>query len=162
MERFIDSYSGEKQNESTVTRDIKVFTKNYLKPTPKTNSIEDDVSVLFYELGLLIKLDNDNTNGQTYYKIENTDRESLPIEIILFCILDNDKYSDTITFYELLSGENSVGNIFALNGDGLFQKIQEIVERYPNITYNDDAGVKTLQFKSKPDKWKVLDEYYAK
>ena len=96
-----------------------------------------------------------------WYQVENELRIDLPAEIVLFSILDNESYGDSISFKELQSGYNSPGNVFALNEDGLYNKIEGIVEICPDATYTQSAGVRELQFKSKPDKWKILNEYYG-
>lgn len=162
IKHFLTSAFDEKLNNSTVERDIKVFFKNYLKPKKSTNSIEDDFSVLFHELNLINQLDKDDTGRKQYYKIESNNREDIPNEIILFAILSNPNYSQSISFFELLNGENSVGNIFALNSDGLYNKLQEITEQYTYITFKEDAGTKTIQLKEQPNQWAILEQYYAK
>lgn len=96
-----------------------------------------------------------------WYKIENEFRIDLPAEIVLYSILDNESYGDSISFKELQSGYNAPGNVFALNEDGLYNKIERIVKICPDAIYTQSAGVRELQFKSKPDKWKILNEYYS-
>ncbi len=87
-------------------------------------------------------------------------RYDLPYQIVLFTILDNDSYSNSISFKELLSGYNSPGCVFALNDEGLYNKIDQIQSNYPEIIYTESAGVRELQFKSKPNKWRALNAYY--
>ncbi|NEM99758.1 DUF4007 family protein [Pontibacter sp. BT327] len=95
--------------------------------------------------------------------LENTDRESLPIEIFLYSILDNTGYGSSISLPALENDFNSPGNIFALSKTGLVTKIQEAQEKYPNeIIYTDHAGIKELQFKRKIDPIEMLTSYYEK
>jgi len=107
----------------------------------------------------LKKFDEDDYQ---WYKIENKEREDIPIELFLYAILSNQKYGDSISFDELHFGFNSVGNIFALSSRGILDKINCLVEKYDFITFTDDAGIRELQFKLKPDKWKILKAYYER
>ncbi len=56
---------------------------------------------------------------------------------------------------------NSVGTVFAFNKPGLQTKIENLTEKFPNIVFNDHAGIKELQFKKKPTAFSILDKYYA-
>ena len=118
--------------------------------------------ILFIDLQFMETYQSENAEDKLveWYKIENELRIDLPAEIVLFSILDNESYGDSISFKELQSGYNSPGNVFALNEDGLYNKIERIVEICSDATYTQSAGVRELQFKSKPDKWKILNEYY--
>ena len=55
--------------------------------------------------------------------------------------------------------------MFAIGRTGLVNKIESITsnnkfKKY-GITFNDQAGIKEIQFKTKPDKFEILDKYYA-
>ena len=77
-------------------------------------------------------------------------------------ILENNAYGKSIPFRDLLTSFNAPGNVFALNEDGLYSKIDSITNHYrKEIIYTETAGVRELQFKIKPDKWSVLNEYYG-
>lgn len=152
----LDNY---KYHESTIKRDISVFFGNYL-PSSRSNSIEDNFSGLLNELGIVERLGKIGRERERWYRIENTTRESLHPLIVLYVILDNPKYGHSIRFDELLTDFGSVGSIFALNANGLYEKIKAIQDFYPNIVYTDDGGVRVLQFKEKPDKAAVLEKYY--
>jgi hypothetical protein len=54
-----------------------------------------------------------------------------------------------------------VGLVFALTRSGLLQKIQEITTKFPGVTFTDDAGIRELQFRERPDPQRVLERYYA-
>jgi len=148
-------------NSNSITKDISVFFRNYSTPT-KGKSIEDDFSGLLYELNLVQRLEKYNKDN--WFKIENKNREELPFEIVLFCILRNEKYGDSISFNELLNDTNSVGSVFALSSNGLMIKINQMREAYPSaITFTDNGGVRVLQFstKKKLNPWTVLSDYYG-
>jgi hypothetical protein len=161
----LEANSQNNVNANTVNADITVFFRNYLKPSFKNKKIdiEDEFSNLFVDLQFMNSYQSENAEEQSveWYKVENDIRLDLPAEIVLFTILDNGLYGTSISFKELLSGFNSPGSVFALNEEGLYSKIEQIQAIYSDINYSENAGVRELQFKSKPNKWKVLNEYYS-
>ena len=156
----------QKATSTTLTTDVSVFIRSYLKPDLKGNKIdvEDDFSNLMIDLELMTSYQSENAEGREveWYKVESKERVDLPYQIILFSILDNDGYGNSISFRELLGGINSPGSVFALNETGLYNKIQEMVLNNKKIIYTESAGIRELQFKSKPNKWEVLNAYYNK
>lgn len=153
-----------KINSNTIYADIAVLLRSYLTADFRSSKadIEDDFSNLLADLELLQSFQMENAEDKIveWYKIENTIKPDLPAAIVLFTIIDNERYSNSIAFRELLTGENSPGSIFALNEDGLFQKIEQLALN-SNIVYKDTAGVKELQIKKELDKFQILDEYYG-
>jgi hypothetical protein len=153
-----------KANANTVSADITVFLRNYVKPEFKNTKIdiEDDFSNLFIDLGLMESYSAKNVEDKMvdWYVLENKNRLELPWQIVLFTILDNEQYSNSISFRELLTGYNSPGTIFALDEAGLYDKLEQITKNIRNVTYADTAGVRELQFRTKPDKWRILNDYY--
>ena len=147
-------------NTNTVSNDINVFLKTYLRPDKRTKNIEDDFSGLLIELDLLQPLGRFETGSGLWHKIESKEREELPVQIFLFSILDNDRYGKSISFNELLNGFNSPGMMYAMNASGLMAKIEDVINKFPSVTFKDDAGIRELQFKEKPGKWEILDHYY--
>lgn len=157
-------------NQNTVSDDFVVFTKLY--QTNKTKSeIEDSFSGILSELDLvktvLVKKDDVDSREKKKQvveklQIENSEREHLPAEILLFSILENQNFSYSININSLEYDLNSPGSIFALNRTGLINKIFEIVEKNSQITFTDHAGIKELQFKNKPEAFLILDKYYGK
>jgi len=146
--------------ESTIQRDISVFLRNYVRPQKANKNLEDYFSGIFIELNLveqLLKYDEKETD---WYRIENKEREDLPAEILLYCIVDNEQYGDSITLDDILHGYNSIGNVFALTAKDILNKIQHITNSNYKISFTDDAGIRLLQFKKKPDKWSILKSYY--
>ena len=56
---------------------------------------------------------------------------------------------------------NGVGTVFAINKPGLQTKIENLTAKFPNMVFNDQAGIKEIQFKKKPTAYSILDKYYA-
>lgn len=145
-------------NERTVLKDFIVFANLY-KNDPESKDVEDSFSGILSELDLL------KTKGKSkevQYYIENVERDNLPPAIVLFAILNNPNYGNSISLNALEFDWNSPGSIFALNREGLMNKISDIVSDFNEITFTDQAGIKELQFKNKPDALAILDYYYGK
>ena len=113
---------------------------------------------------LITTLQYDQINGQTVeqFFIENSERDNLPEAIVLYSILDNPNYGNSISLNSLEFDLNSPGSIFALNRSGLMNKISDIVDDIKDITFTDQAGIKEIQFKKKADAYTILDKYYGK
>lgn len=145
-------------NENTVAKDFNVFTNLY-KNESESKNIEDSFTGILSEIELL------NTTGKgkdEQFYIENNERDNLSEFIVLYTILDNLNYGNSIGLNSLEFNINSPGSIFALNRLGLMNKISEIVSEFEEITFTDQAGIKELQFKNKVEAFTVLDKYYGK
>ena len=145
-------------NENTVAKDFNVFTNLY-KNESESKNIEDSFTGILSEIELL------NTSGKgkdEQFYIENNERDNLSEFVVLYTILDNLNYGNSIGLNSLEFNINSPGSIFALNRLGLMNKISEIVSEFEEITFTDQAGIKELQFKNKVEAFTVLDKYYGK
>ncbi len=145
-------------NENTIAKDFIVFANLY-KSDPESKDVEDSFSGILSELELLKKT---GKGKEEQFFIENSERDNLPESILLFSILDNSTYGNSISLNSLEFDLNSPGSIFALNRSGLVNKIADIVLGFEDITFTDQAGIKELQFKKKVDAYTILDKYYGK
>jgi hypothetical protein len=157
-------------NLNTVADDFVVFTKMY-QGGKDDAEIEDSFSGILSELDLVKSIFKEKEKSESegkkktyieFFQIENTERDRLPEEVLLFSILDNLEYGSSIGLNSLEYDINSPGSIFAMNRLGLVNKISEIVNDNKQITFTDDAGIKELQFKIKPNPYSILDTYYGK
>ncbi|WP_018128605.1 DUF4007 family protein [Balneola vulgaris] len=150
----------EKHSENTIETDVGVLLKNYVRPNSKFNSkdIEDSFSSLLIELDLIKPI----IDRKDWYECKNESRPSLPTEIVLYSILSNPKYksSSSISFNHLLNDENSPGLVFALDADSLLMHVKAITEKFEGVVYKEDAGIRELQFSSKPELSDVIEAYY--
>jgi hypothetical protein len=165
LRRILEGEGHKSINSNTIYADISVFLRNYLKPSIKETKIdiEEDFSSLMIDLDLMKSFKSENAEGKIveWYTVENSIQVDLPAEIVLYTILDNDAYGKSISFKELLVGQNSPGNIFALNEEGLYQKIDSIVKKTKGLTYSESSGIRELQIKSSLlNKWDILNGYY--
>ena len=145
-------------NENTVGKDFIVFTNLY-KSDPESKDVEDSFSGILSEIELL-KTIGKGKDEQFY--IENAERDNLSESVVLYTILDNPNYGNSISLNSLEFDLNSPGSIFALNRSGLMNKISDLVDDFKDITFTDQAGIKELQFKNKAEAYTILDQYYGK
>jgi hypothetical protein len=145
-------------NDNTLADDFVVFVKMY-QGSVSGKEIEDSFSGILSEIELLKTI---GKGKEEKYQIENSERDNLPEAVLLFSIIDNPNFSNSISLNSLENDENSPGLIFALNRSGLTNKIADIVKNNKNITFTDHAGIKELQFKKKPTAYSILETYYGK
>ena len=145
-------------NENTVAKDFIVFVNLY-KNDSQSKDVEDSFSGILSEIELLKTI---GKGKDEQYQFENNERDKLPEAVLLFSILDNPSYGDSIGLNSLEYDNNSPGTIFCLNRSGLTNKISDIVYNNNQITFTDHAGIKELQFKKKPNAYSILDIYYGK
>jgi len=165
LERFLKRYLDERNqpySPNTIGSDISVLLRTYIRPKNAAQNIEENFSSLLIDLELIEEIRKKDEDKNLWYRIENSEREDIPEEIILFCILDNRSYGQSIALQSLLSDVNSVGNVFALNGNGLIRKVKNLTQKYRFITYMDNAGIREIQFKKKIEPWRILRDYYEK
>lgn len=142
-------------NENSVKTDFSVFTRMYANDEESTTDIEDLLINLLCDLQIV-------NQKKTRFSIQNDERKSLPDEIVLYAILKQNEGS-SISVSILENQLNNVCSIFALNRSGLQSKIEDIVASNNGaITYNDEAGIREIQFKeSRPEPFEILKRYYA-
>jgi hypothetical protein len=145
-------------NENTLAKDFIVFTNLYGNNL-ESKDIEESFSGLLSDLDFLKKI---GKGKEEQYFIENNVKDSLPSEIVLFSILENTSYGNSISLNSLEFDFNSPGSIFALNRNGLTNKIAEFSSQIDDVVFTDHAGIKELQFKTKPNNYSILDIYYGK
>lgn len=153
-----------KVNLNTINSDIAVFIRNYLVANNQSSKsdIEDEFSNLMIDLELMQSYQAENAEEKKveWYSVENIVRPDLPSEIILYSMLDNQAFGKSIPFRELMTGYNSPGAVFALNEEGMYQKIEQIIHDRKNIVYKENAGVRELQIKNNIIKEEILNDYY--
>jgi len=159
---------GESHSPNTIETDTGVFLKTYVRPKSKDGetNIEDLYSSLLIELNLIKEIENTGAGKEdTWYKIESSDQDSLPIEIFFYSILDNIEkgdFSNSISLHKLLNANNGPGNIFALHPDALVAKLDKLMNKYDGISYKEDGGIRELQINKEYSKENILDNYYAR
>ncbi len=146
-------------NQNTMESDFDVFVKLYVG-TETSKDKEEIVAGIFPELNLVRVIQREKQ--ATLYHIETNEKASIPEEVILYAIVTDPDIGLSVNLETLEKGYNSVGAIFGINKTGLVDKIERLCAKYPSIVYKDDAGVRELQFKKKPNWVQVLKDYYGK
>ena len=150
---------GFQYNKNTIKDDFDVFLKMYMRSDSQSRDKEESYSGLLSELEFVKSI---GRGENKYYVIENTEKSQIPEEIILFCILDSSDFDKSINLNTIEHDPNNVGSIFAINRSGLLNKIEGINSKFKkDVIFNDHAGIKELQFKTKPDPLTILEKYYA-
>jgi hypothetical protein len=145
-------------NENTLQEDFAVLMKMYLRSDINNKDKEETYSGLLTELDLIKSFRKDKDD---FYVIENSERVEIPDEIILYAIIDNEEFESSFNLNTIEQSKNSIISIFAINRPGLYNKIENLVRKYPYLIFNDHAGIKELQFKVKPTAISILDAYYV-
>jgi len=154
-------------NENTLNADIGVFAKSYAQPDVLEKlEVEESFTGLLIDLDLVKKEWRQgiaDEKAKEYFILSNEYRPELPYYNVLYVILDmlnNLQKGNSISFRQLQSERNSPGLVFALSNEGLYDKIKDITQGYPQVIFTDTAGVQTLQFKFPLTKEEVLHDYY--
>jgi hypothetical protein len=145
-------------NPKTLQEDFAVLSKMYLRSDTQMKDKEDSFSGLLTDLNLI---KSSNKGKEEFFMIENNERPEIPDEVILYILLNNKNFDLSINLNNIEQDYNSIGAVFALNRSGILGKIEGIVSKYSYVVYNDQAGIKELQFKKKPSAVSILDKYYA-
>lgn len=138
-------------NLKTVADDFDVFKKMYLNKSEDGKVTEESFLGLLADLQLL-RLQQKGT-----YFIEQAERPTLTPQVLLYAILDNERYGYSISLQALEHDEDSPGSIFALSRQDMLDKIEQLTEQYDWISFSDQAGVRELQLKQKPDPLSIFN-----
>jgi len=146
-------------SKNTLNDDFGVFAKMYLRTTSQTNDKEDTFSGILTELDMITEI---KKQSESYYVIENKDREDIPEEIILYAILSDDRFDRSVNVRSLEIEENSISSIFAMTRTGIVSKLESMAanKKFKYVRYNDHAGIKELQFEKRITPLEVLKKYY--
>ena len=153
-------------NQKTVSTDFDIFVKMYKLTNSQGKDIEDTFSGLLTELNLLkYETRKHDDKSETYYYIDSLERAEIPEEVILYVILLAGGFEKSVSVSTIEQNTNNAGSVFALNKNGLANKLESITlskkfKEY-GITYTDHAGIKELQFKSIPKPFDILNKYYG-
>ena len=161
-ERKVNESGFSQLNNKTATKDFDVLLKMYIRTAEQNKDKEDTFSGLLTDLNL-IQMEKQSGN---LYSILNENRSSLPEEILLYSILDNNDFQTTIDLDSIFRDRNQASTIFAITKNAIMEKLELIIDnnnyKKYGITLNNHAGIKQLQFISKPNKFEVLNNYYGK
>jgi hypothetical protein len=145
-------------SDKTLDSDIKAFLNNYL--SGNSNEVEEGFINILQELGLItsLKRHDDNDHLVEWYRFDTSPKQDLPIEALLYVILDNTDYGSSISLSSLANDPTSLGNVFLLTETTLAQRLQQIPSAYG--VYTETAGNPVLQLNEGLDSMQLLINYY--
>lgn len=158
-------------NLNTVEKDISVFTRLYGKIDylNSQRDFEEEVNSLMAELELIsvsvedeIKEGTNKREKVEWYHLHGESRNTLPVAVLLFAILDRFENDKTIAGKRIENDTNSPGLIFLLTKDDLYKKLKQIENSYSGVVLSETAGNLQLVIPEGMDKWDILRNYYAR
>lgn len=144
---------------TTLDNDIRVFISNYVNQ--KTTEIEESYNNILQELSLITNFKQLDDSGHVldWYQFD-LQAKDIPVEGLLYVLLDNPNYGQSISLTNLANDPSSLGNVFLLTEGSLINLLKQIPEEYAN--YTETAGNQVLQVKDKMNKYDILKKYYTK
>lgn len=140
-------------NENTVRKDIAVLMQNYALPR-KAQSNEDFSSMLI-DLDLI----RQTAEGKGYYfNIEG--KRKVEKEIFLYALLMlKEREGDNTLSYDTVQDE--IGLTFCMQDIETIEMLKLLSKDYSQyVSYNDNAGIRIVQFTNDLNKERVLNDYY--
>lgn len=140
-------------NENTVRKDIAVLMQNYALPR-KAQSNEDFSSMLI-DLDLI----RQTAEGKGYYfNIEG--KRNVEKEIFLYALLMlKEREGDNTLSYDTIQDE--IGLTFCMQDIETIEMLKLLSKDYSQyVSYNDNAGIRIVQFTNDLNKERVLNDYY--
>lgn len=144
-------------SDNTLSSDFKVFIQSYFSGVRVAKTLEDDFNSPLIELNLISSISREN--GVITYKLNKENRVDFPLEIFGFCLLEQYGNDVAIQFKEI---RETLGSYFVLTNEGLEIIIEKLCLKYSEFVFNDDAGLRQIQVKSKREDFKLqlLENYY--
>ena len=140
-------------NENTVRKDIAVLMQNYALPR-KAQSNEDFSSMLI-DLDLI----RQTAEGKGYYfNIEG--KRKVEKEVFLYALLMlKEREGDNTLSYDTIQDE--IGLTFCMQDIETIEMLKLLSKDYSQyVSYNDNAGIRIVQFTNDLNKERVLNDYY--
>ena len=140
-------------NENTVKKDVSVFIQNYALPR-KYQSYEDFSSLLI-DLDLI----RQNTEGKGYY-VNIDGKRKVAKEIFMYALLVlKEQEGDNTISYDTV--QDKVGLTFCMQDYETIEMLKLLANEYSDyMSYNDNAGIRMIQFTQNLGKEQVLNDYY--
>lgn len=152
----LDMIEADKQsafNDNTVRKDVAVLVQNYSLPRkPQSN---EDFSSMLIDLDLI----RQNSEGKGYYfNIEG--KRKVTKEIFMYALLKlKEREGDNTLSYDTIQDE--IGLAFCMQDDETIEMLKLLAKDYSKyVSYNDNAGIRIVQFTKELSKEQVLNDYY--
>ena len=152
----LDMIEADKQsafNENTVKKDVSVLVQNYSLPRkPQSN---EDFSSMLIDLDLI----RQNSEGKGYYfNIEG--KRKVTKEIFMYALLKlKEREGDNTLSYDTVQDE--IGLEFCMQDYETIEMLKLLAKDYSKyVSYNDNSGIRIVQFTKELSKEQVLNDYY--
>jgi len=144
---------------NTLENDVRVLLSNYVNQ--KASEIEESYNNILQELSLITNFKQLDDNGHVldWYQFDLQPKD-IPLEGLLYVLLDNPNYGQSMSLSHLANDPSSLGNVFLLTEGSLISLLKLIPQEYAN--YTETAGNQVLQLKDQVDKYNILKKYYTK
>ena len=140
-------------NDNTVRKDVAVLVQNYSLPRkPQSN---EDFSSMLIDLDLI----RQNSEGKGYYfNIEG--KRKVTKEIFMYALLKlKEREGDNTLSYDTIQDE--IGLTFCMQDYETIEMLKLLAKDYSkHVSYNDNAGIRIVQFTKELSKEQVLNDYY--
>ena len=140
-------------NENTVKKDVSVLIQNYA--LPRKYQSNEDFSSLLIDLDLI----RQNTEGKGYY-VNIDGKRKVAKEIFMYALLVlKEQEGDNTISYDTV--QDKVGLTFCMQDYETVEMLKLLANEYSDyISYNDNAGIRMIQFTQNLGKEQVLNDYY--
>lgn len=140
-------------NENTVKKDVSVLIQNYA--LPRKYQSNEDFSSLLIDLDLI----RQNTEGKGYY-INIDGKRKVAKEIFMYALLVlKEQEGDNTISYDTV--QDKVGLTFCMQDYETIEMLKQLANEYSDyMSYNDNAGIRMIQFTQNLGKEQVLNDYY--
>lgn len=140
-------------NENTVKKDVSVLIQNYA--LPRKYQSNEDFSSLLIDLDLI----RQNTEGKGYY-VNIDGKRKVAKEIFMYALLVlKEQEGDNTISYDTV--QDKVGLTFCMQDYETIEMLKLLANEYSDyMSYNDNAGIRMIQFTQNLGKEQVLNDYY--
>ena len=140
-------------NENTVKKDVSVLIQNYA--LPRKYQSNEDFSSLLIDLDLI----RQNTEGKGFY-VNIDGKRKVAKEIFMYALLVlKEQEGDNTISYDTV--QDKVGLTFCMQDYETIEMLKLLANEYSDyMSYNDNAGIRMIQFTQNLGKEQVLNDYY--
>lgn len=140
-------------NENTIKKDVSVLIQNYV--LPRKYQSNEDFSSLLIDLDLI----RQNTEEKGYY-INVDGKRKVTREIFMYALLVlKEQEGDNSISYDTI--QERVGLAFCMQDYETIEMLKILAKEYSAyMSYNDNAGIRMIQFTQELNKEQVLNDYY--
>jgi hypothetical protein len=156
-------FPSKRVNDASLTKDINCLLRMYVKRNGSKKLKEDSLDCPFTELGIISSIADTKSYAFSFGR-----KTTLSPEIIVSACLDfaflAAENSKTISISRLLYDSGSPGLIFKLNEDALCDAIEQVSNKFDEISLIDTAGLLQMSFVTEPDilSERILNTFYNK